>query len=308
MSAGWVAGAVRGRELAQHRLGSTGVENLAACRGIDDALAMLAGTTYQRAVRAGPNLEVVQHAVGAQALWHLRILAGWVPPPGVRMIQALAGWFEIANLENLAVAVAGAETGLPVRPYDLGRLSVAWRGVRLAGTLAEVRETLAATRWGDPGGDTVETLLVGVRLSWAGLLRRVITGQSEWGMGLGALVLAEDRFLPGGNGRRAPPRHDRALGDRWRDTTDLNGFVTALPAAAGWVFAAVRRSEELWQAEETWWKRLADDGADLLRRQQLGRDTVIGSAAVIIADARFTQVSLNRAVRPRAERRGNALV
>lgn len=308
MSAGWIAGAVRGRELARHRLGSTGVENLAARRGIEEALTMLAGTTYERAARAGPDLETVQHAVGAQALWHLRILAGWVPPGGVRAIGALAGWFEIANLEDLAVTVSTAETGPVSPPYDLGLLSVTWRGVRNASTLTEVREKLAPTGWGDPGGDSVEALLVGLRMSWAGLLRRVVAERREWGMGLAALVLAQSRFLPNSDDRTTFPRHVQGLGDRWQSTTDLEEFIAALPPVAGWIFSTVHRSEELWQAEETWWKRLADDGADLLRAQQLSRQTVVGSAAVIIADARFTQVALSRAVRLRAEGRGHALV
>lgn len=308
MSAGWIAGAIRGRELARHRLGSTGVENLAARRDIDEALATLAGTTYESASHTGPDLEVVQHAVGSQALWHLRILAGWVPPGGVRAIQALAGWFEIANLEDLAVALSSGENR-PASPlYDLGRLSVTWRGVRDAGTFAEMRETLPATEWGDPGGDSVGTFLVGLRMGWAGLLRRDVAERREWGMGLVALVLAQSRFLPGSVDRPISPGHVQGLGDRWQDTTDLENYIAALPPAAGWVFAAVHRSEELWQAEETWWKRLADDGADLLHAQQLGRQTVIGSAAVIIADARFTQVALSRAVRRHAEGRDHALV
>jgi hypothetical protein len=309
VSGDWIAGAVRGRGLARHQLGSSGAERLGACHGIDDALAMLAGTTYERAARAGPNLEVVQHAVGAQALWHLRILAGWVPPGGVRVIQALAGWFEIANVEDMAVAALRADAGPPSPgPFELGRLSTLWRRARRSGTLAELREAVAATGWRDPGGDTVEDLLVGLWLGWAGLLHQAVAERREWGSGLAAMVLAQDRFLPGGVGRQTSLRRVQGVGDRWWDTTDLESYIAALPVAAAWVFAGVGRTEELWLAEETWWGRLAEDGADLIRTEQLGRGTVVGAAAVILADAHLTQVALSRAVRSRAEGRGHALV
>jgi hypothetical protein len=293
MNASWVAGAVRARQLARHRLGSQGEQELAACRDLDEALAMLAGTAYEEALRAGRDLEAVQHAVADQALWHLRILAGWVPAGGIRAVQALAAWFEIANVEETVFAISSNESIPP--PYQMGRLSLARRGVHRAASLVEVRRALTRTRWGDPGGDRADALLFGVRLAWGELLRRVIRQRRDWGLGLTALVLAQDRFLPGA--RHPVPRHVAGLGSGWRDATDVESFVAALPARAAWALADVRDATDLWEAEETWWRRVVADGYDLLRHGRLGQGTVVGAAAVIVADARFTRTALDRAYR-----------
>jgi hypothetical protein len=248
----------------------------------------------------------MQHAVGAHALWHLRILAGWVPPKGVSIIRALAGWFEIANVE--AMAASTNQTVELAARYELGRLSVIGHGARHARTLVELRKAVAASQWRDPGGETVESLLIGMRLGWAGLIRQAATDRREWGSGLAAMILAQDLFLPGAAHRNASVRRAQGIGSGWQNTTDLASYIAALPAAAAWVFADVQGVEELWRAEDTWWERIAADGADLLLTSQLGRGTVTGAAAVIVADARGTQVSLSRSARAGAHGRDHALI
>ena len=70
---------------------------------------------------SGPDRRwrTAQRAVGAALLWHLRVLAGWQPVEGSQAVRALAGWFEIANVDDLLRAVSGA--GRP-EPFRLGRL------------------------------------------------------------------------------------------------------------------------------------------------------------------------------------------
>ena len=137
MSAGWTAGAVRARALAVRRLGPGRTRTLAVSSSLTGALELLATTPYGRNVRPGQDLHGAQRAVAATFLWHLRVLAGWVPSGGVRLPRAAAGWFEIANLEQ-------ALRGAPVI-FDLGALAA----VKPSET-GNVRQWLAASPWGDP--------------------------------------------------------------------------------------------------------------------------------------------------------------
>ena len=61
-----------------------------------------------RRARAG-RAEVVaaQRGVAETLLWHLRILAGWLPAAGAGLMRALAGWFELQNIDARLAALAG---------------------------------------------------------------------------------------------------------------------------------------------------------------------------------------------------------
>ncbi|MFF8941507.1 hypothetical protein ACF1A5_04325 [Streptomyces sp. NPDC014864] len=98
MSAGWVAGAIRARALASRCTGPDGARELARTSGLDEALRLLAGTPYHSRVRAAASLPAAQRAVAATLLWHLRVLAGWLPRGGVTILRPLAAGFEIANV------------------------------------------------------------------------------------------------------------------------------------------------------------------------------------------------------------------
>src|SRR5689334_25150384 len=101
MPAGWVAGSVRARALARRRLGRAGDRALATTGSLGASIVTLAASPYGRDVRAGSSLADAQRAVGATLLWHLRVLAGWQPAEGSQAVRALAGWFEIANVDDL---------------------------------------------------------------------------------------------------------------------------------------------------------------------------------------------------------------
>ena len=119
MSAGWVAGTVRARAMARRRLGSGAARALAASPSLDDALAVLAATPYGHDVRTGQTLAEAQHAVAATLLWNLRVFAGWLPRDGGERLRVLAGWFELADVDELLRGLAGAR---PPRPlFRLGQ-------------------------------------------------------------------------------------------------------------------------------------------------------------------------------------------
>jgi hypothetical protein len=123
VSAGWVAGGVRARAIARRRLGADAARELAACSSLEQAVGMLAATAYGGPAQDGQGLAAVQHGIAATVLWDLRVLAGWLPRGGLRLLRPLAGWFEIANMDELLEGIAGRPAG---DQFELGALATAW--------------------------------------------------------------------------------------------------------------------------------------------------------------------------------------
>jgi hypothetical protein len=164
VTAGWVAGTVRARAMARRVLGAEAVRQVAASRSLPEAQRMLQSTCFRDAAEPGLSLAMAQHAVGAAILWELRVLAGWLPRDGVSLLRLLAGWFEIANVDELLQAQAG----LPAGPeFQLGALATAWPRLSETRGAAELRRALAASTWGDPGSDTSRDIRLAIRARWA---------------------------------------------------------------------------------------------------------------------------------------------
>jgi hypothetical protein len=185
MTAGWVAGTVRARGMARRALGADTARQVAACRSLPEAQRVLRPTPFHDAAEPGLTLAAAQDAVAATILWDLRVLAGWLPPDGVRLLRLLAGWFEIANVDELLQAIAGRPAGVE---FNLGMLATAWPRLRTARTAPDLRAALAASAWGDPGGDTSRAIRYGMRTRWA---ERVATSgdqASGWAAAAEALL------------------------------------------------------------------------------------------------------------------------
>lgn len=294
----WVAGAIRGRALASRGLGEEALELLGSQSSLAEALGVLASTTYGHALDPGMELGAAQRAVARTALWHLRVLAGWLPPRGVPGVRAVAGWWESDNLEALAVALTGAGARA-ASPHPLGSLATVWGRAAQAQTPLELRDVLARSDWGDPGGETLSDILVGVRLGWARLLHRAIPERPEWGAGALALVAAKARFLDERVDGRAPAavRRIPELGRRWEGAAEMGEFASCLPREARWVVQHLDGAEDLWRGELRWWERVAQDAKALLRGRFPGRTVVIGAAATLLTDAWRVGTALARATR-----------
>lgn len=164
MSAGWVAGSVRAKALVRRRLGAESTRRLAACGSLGDALRLLAATPYGANIRHDQSLAAAQHEVAGTLLWDLRVLAGWLPRDGVRLLRTLGAWFELANVDELLQSMAGRPAEAEFR---LGALATAWPRLRQAASTSELRAALAASAWQDPGRETVQALRLGLRARWA---------------------------------------------------------------------------------------------------------------------------------------------
>jgi hypothetical protein len=200
MSARSVGAVVRARAAASRRVGAGQVPSLAAGPTLEEALTRLAPGPYGAGARPGQDLDRAQHEVAATFLWNLRVLAGWTGPDGARVLRLLAGWAEIANVDALLRRFAGEPDVVP--PYRLGSLAGAWPQLARATDRAGLRRELAASVWGDPGGDDDHAITLVLRLAWAARVRAGVPMAAAWAAGAAALVLAAD--LAAGPGPRTP--------------------------------------------------------------------------------------------------------
>ncbi len=282
MGAGWVGGVSRSKALLSRCLGTEATRQLASASP-DEAVRMLSTTAYRRFLAPEASLAEAQRAVSAMLLWHLRVLAGWLPRSGGTMLRALTAGFEIANTEDLLRSFNGAETP---PPYRLGALATAWGRIRVVRSPGELREALAGSAWGDPGGEDPASLAVSLRIAAAARVASAARPAERWAAGRAALLMARVRFLtdrpvPGPAVRRAGP----LLGSRALAATSLPDFSTELPPNARWALDAVADPEDLWRAEARWWASVDREGREMLRATGFGPEPVVGAVAVLSADA-----------------------
>ncbi|MCO5967790.1 hypothetical protein [Actinoallomurus soli] len=309
MSAAWVAGSVRARALVARRRMPGIARRIAGRPNLGDALRLLAATPYGHDVREGQDVLAAQHAVAATLLWHLRVLAGWLPPRGAALLRVLAGWFEIADVEARLL-------GGPA--FDMGALATVRPGLRSA---ADLRAALAASPWGDPGGSDDRAVRLGMRISWARRVAAVSVDARPWAAGALALLVARERFL---TGETVPvPPSDGALpvspADRAAPVSPSDGALPVSPAGllvrdagragglaelsrrlpgdAAWALQGVAGEHDLWAAEARWWTRVERDAADLLAGAGHGPEPVLGAVALLAADARRVRAALELAAR-----------
>lgn len=294
----WNAGAVRARLLGRHRLGRDGAADLARRPSLDDALAELATGPYGHDLARDADLPAAQWAVMATPLWHLRVLAGWLPPAGGELARVLAGWWEVLNIENHLAGMAGAHT---YPPYDLGRLDTAWARLRPTDSLREVREELAASPWEDPGSAEVPTVVMWLRLSWARRVADAGDGMSRLAGAWAALVAA--RALLVGPRPQAGQAASRVhlLGPDWTAARDVADLHRRLPRDAGWVLDDIGEDGDLWRAEARWWRVLDDEARGRLRHPEAGADAVFGAFGALLADAHRVQGALELSARAGAD-------
>ena len=299
MRAEWIAGTVRGRLLLDRRLGEEPARGLAAQSSFAEAQRLLLASPYGRDLGAVEELAPAQRAVAATTLWHLRILAGWLPPDGAVLLRALAAWYELVNIEHhIAWIVTGAS---PPPPFELGGLATVWPRIEPTRSLAEVRSVLAASPWGEPASEEPLGLHLALRAGWA---RRVIDHAPEaraWAQAAVALFVARELLLAGGE----DPRRLLALpgfSASWLSASSVPELAARLPARIGWALRGVERPEELWRAELAWWRRVEDDAEALMRSPVGSPALVVGTVALLAVDARRAGRALAIAALGGAER------
>ncbi|MES9542145.1 MULTISPECIES: hypothetical protein [unclassified Actinomadura] len=293
MTAGFVAGQVRARALARNVLGPGRGRALAQAGSLAEALAGLAATPYGKRLPAAPGLDAAQHAVAGSLLWHLRVLAGWLPPRAVAAMRAMAGWFEVANVDGLLQRL---EDRPAEEPYALGALATAWPHLADAPDAGAVRERLAASPWGDPGSADPYDVRLFLRLSWASRVSGLGARAGAWAAGAAAVLVAGERF---GDGRELPEnasgRAARLLGRAALEAPTLPAMADRLGRNARRPLEGVDDAADLWRAEIRCWRRLERDGEAMLRSSAFGMEPVVGAVAVMAADVRRVRAALEAA-------------
>jgi hypothetical protein len=263
MSAGWAAGCVRARALVRSRMDTGVARRLAACGSLAEALHLLAATPYGANVRRDPTLAAAQHEVARTLLWDLRVLAGWLPRDGVRLLRTLGGWFEIANVDELLQSIAGR----PAEPeFRLGALATAWPRLAQATSTGELRAALAASAWQDPGQQTARAIRLGMRVRWTARIAELGEPAATWAAGAAALLAAGEMAAP-------------------------------VPARARWVLAGITSPDGLWRAETALMARVERDGLRLLHAPGLDSGVVLGTVAVMACHAWRIRAALELAAR-----------
>jgi hypothetical protein len=294
MSAGWVAGSVRAKALARRRLGAEYARRVASSDSLSDALRMLGATAYGTNLRPDQSLAAAQRQIAGNILWDLRVLAGWLPSEGLRLLRVLSAWFEVANVDELLQSIAGRPTDAEFR---LGALATAWPRLRQAASNGELRAALAASAWQDPGGESTYAVRIGIRARWAARAAALGDPARTWAAGAVALLVTGERFVAGRAVDPAVMGSALSLLGPAAQAATLEEMVGGLPSRAGWVLAGIAAPADLWRAERAWLARVERDGLRLLRTSGLDSDAVLGAVAVMACDAWRIRAALEIAAR-----------
>ncbi len=269
--------------MAQRRVGAGANRTIAAQRSLGDGLALLTDTVYGPRLAGCTSRAAAEHAIRATALWQLRVLGGWFPAAGTRLVRAVAAEYERDNIVALAAGLTAR--GPAPEFFELGSLATAWPRVRAAHSLEELAESLRTSRWGDIGhGDTIARRDI-LTLAWLGRLASVAPAARSWARAAGGLtvarVLLADRSEPSARFLQvARP----LVGEGWARTGSLPALREALPRPAREALAGIDRPEDLWRAEARLRATVEADGFRLLRGALPGPEVVLGAIALIAMD------------------------
>ena len=295
MSAGWVAAAVRSRAMARRRLGPVDARALAASGSLSRAVELLVASPYDQRERSA-DPAAAAHGIAATLLWNLRVLAGWQPATGADALRRLAGWFEIANVDEHLQALCD-EPAEP--PFQLGTLATAWPRLAATGSRDALRGALTASPWGDPGGTAPREIQMAMRMRWAERVADGVESARPWAAGATALLVASEQLA---SGRPLPAAAaasaGRIIGRAAVAAASLAELHATLPRAARWVLDGTTDPAELWTAEVRWWRRVGIDGARMLGGSRYRPDRSVGAAALLAADARLARAALECATHP----------
>ena len=292
MKPAWTAGVTRARLLLSRRIGPELASSVAASPSLADGLAALAGSAYGERVRAGQDLTAAERGVADTLLWHLRILAGWLPAAGAALVRALAGWFELANIDAHLAALAG--DGREPEPFALGTLSTVWGAAGQARTIDDVADAVAGSAWAVPGAHSPTELAIGLRVAWARRIDESAPEARAWVAGAGALLAARELLVAHNSEHAEQLRQLPGIDDHALSAGTLAALRDALDARGGWALGTITEPDELWKAELAWWERVEDDSRLLLGRSD-DEPVVLAAVALLAVDAQRTARALRAA-------------
>ena len=229
-----------------------------------------------------------------QRFWHIRILAGWLPPSALPPVRALAAWFELANLEDRLRYLAGVDVH---PPFELGALATVWPLVAAAQSSTDVRARLSGSPWGDPGTDDLAEIALALRFSWGRRVLEAVDEARRWSAGAVALLLARELLMARRPAAAIARLRPAGVGSAWPEASSLPALRARLPSDAGWVLEGAEQPGDLWRAEAAWWRAVEGDARRLAGAARMGRPAVLGCLVLLAVDAWRTSGALEAAAR-----------
>jgi hypothetical protein len=136
-----------------------------------------------------------------------------------------------------------------------------------------------------------------LRLSWSRRVAAEADDAARLARGWAALVIARDLLAGSRTRAAAGVRPIRGLGLEHVEVGDLGHLRATLPRDAAWVLDDVSVPADLWNAEVRWWRELDVAGGRMLGHPVSGAQAVVGTFAVLLADAHRVQGALELAAR-----------
>jgi hypothetical protein len=273
VSTAWVAASVRARALARRRLGAAGARRLAGSESVEQAVTTLADTPYGHDVGAVDDITMAQHGVAASLLWNIRVLGGWVPRTGVPALRAMAAAFEVANIDEHQRALRGEVAG-PM--FRMGSFATAWPRVAATTTLADMRDCLRTSTWGDPGSEADRVVHLYLRVAWAARVAAAVPLTEPWMRTTVELLLTRDHLI---TGRPIPPAVQRA----------------ADPLVGAEYTPVEDDLRRLWRVESSFWRRVERDAFAALRGSSFDIRPTVAALALLAVDAWRVRAALETA-------------
>lgn len=212
-------------------------------------------------------------------------------------MRALAGWFELANIDARLAALVG--DGRETRPFVLGTLATAWRTAERARTIEELGDAVAASAWNAQPASSPAELALGLRVAWGRRVQDAVPQAREWVEGAGALLAARELLVARSTAHTAQLLRYPGIDERVLAADTIADLRATLGARARWALAAVAAPSDLWRAELGWWNRVADD-AQVLVRGTDDEAVVLGAVALLAVDAQRTARALQSAAQAAA--------
>ncbi|MDN4477524.1 hypothetical protein QQX10_08085 [Demequina sp. SYSU T00039] len=283
MSIAWVAAAVRTRALVSGRAGAAGAARLAAAGSLEQARELVARWSYGARLPESATVTGLQLATRETLLWQLRVLAGWAPAGGTRILRAAAAPFERDNILGLARELRGDRAG---PAHDLGSLATSWGALRRAASPEDLRAALARTPWGAVEPEEEDRLAELLEAAW--LLRYAQTAPAArvWVSRRAALVAARAVVVDGDSPSAGLTRRLRPLlGRAWEEARDLPALTAALPPHVRPILAGIDGAEDLWRAEARDRALTEAEATALMRSGAPRQEVVVAGLALLEVDA-----------------------
>jgi hypothetical protein len=180
-------------------------------------------------------------------------------------------------------------------PFELGSLALSWPALASAGSAGDLRQRLARSIWGDPGGEDLGTVRLGLRLAWARQTADQLPSLRRLAASFAGLAVARAKAGGVGLQGRALDLAQRLLGsdlslpqaaqDAAFSQTATSGELPADPSSPDPAQGHANGWDRRWAGEVAWWSEMAATGSKLAAESNPSESMVTGVVLLLAVDA-----------------------